>query len=151
MKTAIEGGYVSAEFAAKREGGRDPAAPDADRRTVQQIQADALVHFAEHALTCLRNTTLNGGATVVVRVNQADLETGTGFGGVIDGITQPVSIDTVRRMAGGGSTVTWVCGNDGGEVLTWGGGNVACSAARSASRSPNATAGARSAGCHRGG
>jgi 5-methylcytosine-specific restriction protein A len=115
VKTAIEG-YVSAEFAAKREG-RDPAAPDADRRTVQQIQADALVHLAEHALTCLRNTTLNG-ATVVVRVNAADLETGTGFG-LIDGITQPVSIDTVRRMAGGGSTVTWVCGDDG-EILNWG-------------------------------
>ena len=84
---------------------------------MQQIQADALVHFAEHALTCLRNTTLNG-ATVVVRVNQADLESGTGSG-VIDGITQPVSIDTIRRMGGGGSTVTWVCGDDG-EILNWG-------------------------------
>ncbi|VXB79561.1 conserved hypothetical protein [Microbacterium sp. 8M] len=115
VKTAIEG-YVSAEFAAKREG-RDPAAPDADRRTVQQIQADALVHLAEHALTCLRNTTLNG-ATVVVRVNAADLETGTGFG-LVDGITQPVSIDTVRRMAGGGRVTRWVCGDDG-EILNWG-------------------------------
>ncbi|MFD6698420.1 MULTISPECIES: DUF222 domain-containing protein [unclassified Microbacterium] len=115
VKTAIEG-FVSAEFAAKREG-RDPAAPDADRRTVQEVQADALVHFAEHALTCQRNKTLNG-ATVIVRVNATDLEHGTGFG-LIDGIEQPVSIDTVRRMAGGGGMTSWVCGDDG-EVLNWG-------------------------------
>ncbi|MFD6700721.1 MULTISPECIES: DUF222 domain-containing protein [unclassified Microbacterium] len=115
VKTAIEG-FVSAEFAAKREG-RDPVAPDADRRSVVQVQADALVHFAEHALTCQRNKTLNG-ATVIVRVNAIDLEHGTGFG-LIDGIEQPVSIDTVRRMAGGGGMTSWVCGDDG-EVLNWG-------------------------------
>ena len=115
VKTAIEG-FVSAEFAAKREG-RDPAAPDADRRTVGQVQADALVHFAEHALTCQRNKTLNG-ATVIVRVNATDLEHGRGFG-LIDGIEQPVSIDTVRRMAGGGGMTSWVCGDDG-EILNWG-------------------------------
>ena len=115
VKTAIEG-FVSAEFAAKREG-RDPAAPDADRRTVVQVQADALVHLAEHALTCQRNKTLNG-ATVVVRVNASDLEAGAGHG-LIDGLDQPVSIDTVRRMAGGGGVTRWVCG-EGGEVLNWG-------------------------------
>ncbi|MGO4678251.1 DUF222 domain-containing protein, partial [Microbacterium sp. 2MCAF23] len=43
VKTAIEG-YVSAQFAARRD--RDPALADADRRTVGQIQADALAHFA---------------------------------------------------------------------------------------------------------
>ena len=115
VKTAIEG-YVSAEFAAKREG-RDPAAPDADRRSVVQVQADALAHLAEHALTCVKNKTLNG-ATVIVRVNATDLDTGTGYG-LIDGLDQPVSIGTVRRMAGGGGVTRWVCG-DGGEVLNWG-------------------------------
>jgi len=115
VKTAIEG-FVSAEFAAKQDG-RDPDAPDADRRTVVQIQADALAHFAEHALTCLRNKSLNG-ATVIVRVDATDLHTGTGAG-LIDGITQPISISTVRRMAGGGGLVGWVCGQDG-EILNWG-------------------------------
>ena len=114
VKTAIEG-YVSAEFAARRDRGPDLA--DADRRTVQQIQADALVHLAEHALTCVKNTSLNG-ATVIVRVNATDLESGTGCG-LIDGIEQPVSIDTVRRMAGGGGLVGWVCGQSG-EILNWG-------------------------------
>ncbi|MDQ4213520.1 HNH endonuclease [Microbacterium sp. ASV81] len=115
VKAAIQG-FVSAEFAAKRDG-RDPHAADSDRRSVSQIQADALVHLAEHALTCVKNTTLNG-ATVIVRVNAADLQDGTGFG-LIDGIEQPVGIDTVRRMAGGGGVTRWVCGDDG-EILNWG-------------------------------
>ena len=115
VKTAIQG-FVSAEFAAKRDG-RDPRGPEADRRPVVAIQADALVHLAEHALTCMKNKTLNG-ATVIVRVNAADLEAGTGSG-IVDGIEQPVSIDTVRRMAAGGGTTRWVCGDDG-EVLNWG-------------------------------
>jgi len=115
VKTAIEG-FVSAEFAAKRDG-RDPNAPDADRRSVAQIQADALVYFAEHALTCVKNTTLNG-ATVIVRVNATDLAHGTGFG-LIDGIAQPVSIDTVRWMGAGGVVIDWLCGRNG-EILHWG-------------------------------
>lgn len=112
VKTAIEG-FVSAGFSAKHESDD----PGSDRRTVAQIQADALVHLAEHGLTCLKNQTLNG-ATVVVRVNAADLEAGTGSGR-IDGIEQPVGIDTVRRMAGGGSVIRWTCGQEG-EILNWG-------------------------------
>ncbi|MBS1675664.1 MAG: DUF222 domain-containing protein, partial [Actinobacteria bacterium] len=115
VKTAIEG-FVSAEFAAKREG-RDPDAPDTDRRTLTQIQADALTHLAEHALTCQKNKTLNG-ATVIIRVNATDLEHGTGHG-LIDGITQPISIPTVRRMAAGGGLIGWICGQNG-EILNWG-------------------------------
>lgn len=114
VKTAIEG-YVSAEFAARRD--RDPALAETDRRTVGQIQADALVHFAEHALTCLKSKTLNG-ATVIVRVNAADLANGTGYG-LIDGIDQPVGIDTVRRMGAGGVVQDWLCGRNG-EILHWG-------------------------------
>ncbi|MBS1699278.1 MAG: DUF222 domain-containing protein [Actinobacteria bacterium] len=115
VKAAIEG-YVSAEFAAKRDG-RDPDAPDADRRTLGQIQADALAHVAEHALTCLKNSTLNG-ATVIVRVTAADLESGSGSG-LIDGLEQPVGIPTVRRMAGGGTVTRWMRGEDG-QILNWG-------------------------------
>ncbi|MGN8026254.1 DUF222 domain-containing protein [Microbacterium sp. 22242] len=115
VQAAIRG-YVSAEFAAKRDG-RDPDAPDADHRTVGQLQADGLLHIAEHALTCESRGTLNG-ATVVVRVDAKDLETGVGHG-LIDGIEQPVGIDTVRRMAAGGGVIPWVCGNDG-EILNWG-------------------------------
>lgn len=114
VKTAIEG-FVSAEFAARRD--RDPALADADRRTVGQIQADALAHLAEHALSCVKNKTLNG-ATVIVRVNAVDLAKGSGYG-LIDGLDQPVSIGTVRRMGAGGVVNDWLCGRDG-EILHWG-------------------------------
>ena len=98
VQAAIHG-YVSAEFAAKRDG-QTPDAPDADRRDLTAIQADALVHLAEHALSCESTESLNG-ATVIVRVSLQDLENNTGYG-LIDGIEQPVSIGTVRRMAAGG-------------------------------------------------
>ena len=38
---------------------------------------------------------------------------------MIDGLTQPVSIDTVRRMGAGGVVQDWLCGRDG-EILHWG-------------------------------
>ncbi|SDL95458.1 HNH endonuclease [Microbacterium azadirachtae] len=115
VKAAIQG-FVSAEFAAKRDG-RDPSAPDADRRSVSAIQADALVHLAEHTLTCESPASLNG-ATVVVRIGLDDLRNGTGHG-LIDGIEQPVSTTTVRRMAAGGGVIPWVCGSKG-DILDWG-------------------------------
>ncbi len=115
VKAAIQG-FVSAEFAAKRDG-RDRSAPEADRRSVAAIQADALVHLAEHALTCESTASLHC-ATVVVRIGLDDLMNGTGHG-LIDGIDQPVSATTVRRMAAGGGVIPWVCGSKG-EVLDWG-------------------------------
>ena len=115
VQAAIHG-FVSAEFAAKREG-RDPHAPDADRRDVRAVQADALVFLAEHALACTSKQSL-GGATVVVRVDLEDLESGTGYG-LIDGVEQPVSVGTVRRMAADGDVIPWVCGGDG-DILDWG-------------------------------
>lgn len=115
VKAAIQG-FVSTEFAAKRDG-RDPSAPEADRRSVAAIQADALVHLAEHALTCESTSSLNG-ASVVVRIGLDDLRNGTGHG-LIDGIEQPVSATTVRRMAAGGGVIPWVCGEKG-EILDWG-------------------------------
>lgn len=115
VRAAIAG-FVSAEFAAKREG-RDPDAPDSDRRPLTQLQADALVHLAEHDLSC-ESTGPLGGATVIVRIDLDDLIEGTGSG-TIDGITQPVSAETVRRMAADGTVIPWVCGAQG-EVLDWG-------------------------------
>ncbi|MBS1905719.1 MAG: DUF222 domain-containing protein [Actinobacteria bacterium] len=117
VKTAIEG-YVSAQFAARRaRDDRNPELAGEDRRTVGQIQADALVHFAEHALTCPKNKTLNG-ATVIVRVDATDLANSTGYG-LIDGLAQPVSIGTIRRMGAGGVVQDWLCGRNG-EILHWG-------------------------------
>ena len=47
-----------------------------------------------------------------------DLESGEGHA-LIDGINQPVSIATARRMAAGGSIIPCVLGN-AGQILDWG-------------------------------
>jgi hypothetical protein len=98
-------------------GVADPADPDAPRRTIAQRQADALVLLASHLLGCSTDTPV-AGATVIVRMTLADLESGTGSA-VIDGIDQPVSVATARRMAASGAVIPCVLGGDS-EILDWG-------------------------------
>lgn len=119
VRAAIEA-IVTAEF--RMEGrssnsvgdGRDPDAP---RRTLPQRQADALAFLAAHVLGCSSDAPVNG-ATVIIRMTLADLEAGTGSA-TIDGIDQPVSAATARRMAASGSVIPCVLGA-GSEVLDWG-------------------------------
>jgi len=110
-------GYVSAAFAG-RKNAIDPDAPDADRRSVAMIQADALTLFCAHMLGCTAKGSVLAGATVVVRMNLDDLQTGTGSA-TIDGLDQPVSVSTVRRMAASGGVIPCVLGGDS-EILDWG-------------------------------
>ncbi|WP_313354189.1 DUF222 domain-containing protein [Microbacterium sp.] len=114
--TAIRG-YVTAAFAA-RQNAPDPEAPDADRRTVPMLQADALSLFGSHMLGCTAQTPALAGATVVVRMTLQDLQAGTGSA-TIDGIDQPISISAARRMAADGGIIPCVLGGDS-EVLDWG-------------------------------
>jgi len=116
LKAAIEG-YVSRQFQARHDA-VSPDAPDADRRTLRQMQADALTYLAEHALGCDDGRSPLGGAQVVVRMTLDDLEGGTGTA-TIDGIDQPIDITAARRMAADGGIVPWVCGADG-EILDLG-------------------------------
>lgn len=116
VKAAIEG-FVTAVFAA-RANALDPDAPDADRRTVAQLQADALVALCGHALGCDHDAPAVAGATVIVRMNLDDLADGVGSG-TIDGVDQPVSAGAVRRMAAGGGVIPVVLGC-GSEILDWG-------------------------------
>ncbi|WP_341946502.1 DUF222 domain-containing protein [Microbacterium sp. LWH11-1.2] len=113
--TAIRG-YVSAAFAARNDA-PDPDAPDADRRTVAMLQADALAVFCAHVLGCESRVPL-AGATVVVRLTLDDLQSGSGSA-TIDGMDHPVNIGAARRMAGSGGIIPWVCGG-GSEILDWG-------------------------------
>jgi 5-methylcytosine-specific restriction protein A len=113
--TAIRG-YVTAAFAARKDAA-DPEGPDADRRTVPMIQADALAMFAGHVLGCESRLPL-AGATVVVRVGVEALESGRGSA-EIDGLDQPVSVGAARRMAAGGGVIPCVLGTDS-EILDWG-------------------------------
>ncbi|MFB7252405.1 DUF222 domain-containing protein [Microbacterium sp. NPDC056234] len=116
IKAALEG-YVTAVFAA-RKNTLDPNGPDADRRTVAQIQADGLRDICAHVRGCDDSTPALAGATVIVRVALDDLSDGTGYGS-IDGIDQRVGIGTVRRMAASGGVIPCVLGEDS-EILDWG-------------------------------
>lgn len=109
-------GFVTAAFAARNDA-PDADAPDADRRTVPMIQADALAVFCAHVLGCHTRVPV-AGATVIVRMNLSDLESGTGSA-TVDGLDQPVSVGAARRMAAGGGIIPCVLGTDS-EVLDWG-------------------------------
>ena len=118
VKTAIEA-LVSAEMRLTRDAARDGTAdPDAPRRSVVQMHADALVRLCEHALGCDRTDLPLEGATVIVRINHEDLVDGTGSA-TIDGITTPVSVATARRMAAGGEIISCVLGGNS-QILDWG-------------------------------
>ncbi|WP_206475299.1 HNH endonuclease signature motif containing protein [Microbacterium sp. KRD172] len=110
-------GYVSAAFAA-RKAAPDPDAPDADRRTVPMLQADALALFCAHVLGCKSEKLPLAGATVVVRMHVDDLDSATGTA-TIDGIDQPISAAAARRMAADGGVIPCVLGGDS-EILDWG-------------------------------
>ncbi|MFK4728840.1 DUF222 domain-containing protein [Agromyces mediolanus] len=69
----------------------------AETRTIAQLNADALADLARHALGCADIPALRT-VTVVVRADAEALRTGRGAA-TIDGIEQPVSLDTVRELA----------------------------------------------------
>jgi hypothetical protein len=118
VKTAIEA-LVSDQMRATRDAQHDGTADhDAPRRSVVQMQADALVRLCEHALGCDQTDLPLQGATVIVRIAHDDLVNGTGFA-TIDGITTPISVATARRMAAAGDIISCVLGGKG-QILDWG-------------------------------
>lgn len=118
LKVAIEA-MVSAEMRATRDAARDGTAdPDVPRRSVVQMQADALVRLCEHALGCSETDLPLQGATVVVRIDHENLVNDTGFA-TIDGITAPISVATARRMAAAGEIISCVLDGNG-QILDWG-------------------------------
>lgn len=115
VKTAIEA-MVTAEF--RHEVKQSAIDPGATRRTLPQRQADALVLLATHALGCAQGDLPLEGATVIVRMSLADLESGNGIA-TIDGLAQPVSVATARRMAASGGVIPCVLDSHG-MILDWG-------------------------------
>ncbi|MFC4137913.1 MULTISPECIES: HNH endonuclease signature motif containing protein [unclassified Microbacterium] len=116
IRAAVQG-YVSAQFAARKDA-VDPDGPDADHRTVQMMQADAITLFCQHMLSCTHTDVPLHGATVVVRIDLEDLTSGIGHG-TIDGTDAPISVSAVRRMAAGGGIIPCVLDSEG-EILDWG-------------------------------
>jgi 5-methylcytosine-specific restriction protein A len=117
LKLAIEA-IVTADFRAGRDSAKAMNDPDGDLRSVPQRQADALAMMARHVLGCEHDDLPLGGATLVVRMTLDELTSGTGHA-TIDGINQPVSIATARRLAAGGGVIPCVLG-ERGEILDWG-------------------------------
>ncbi|MBW9095769.1 DUF222 domain-containing protein [Microbacterium jejuense] len=113
--TAIEA-VVGAQLRARGDGTGSLLAED--DRTIPQLQADALAAMCRHALDCDAPEVPTGGTTVVVRIDLDALTTGDGFG-VIDGIDQPVSAATVRRLAADARIIPCVLGGDS-EILDFG-------------------------------
>ncbi|MDN3497559.1 DUF222 domain-containing protein [Planococcus sp. APC 4015] len=142
VRTAIDA-LVTAELRARHDGGPDNAGgiggvdgravgsplggnagdqdvreADRSRRTIPQLQADAFVRLIEHTLGCDRRDLPLGGATVIVRIDLADLENDTGHA-TIDGITAPISAATARRMAAAGGIIPCILGGES-DILDWG-------------------------------
>lgn len=100
---------VTAELGRERDAGtKGNGLPP---RPIPVMQADALLAICEHYTGCDQTGRTLPGATVIVRVNLEDLQSGTGVG-IIDGVDQPVSIGTVRRMAAGGGVIPMVLGGE---------------------------------------
>jgi 5-methylcytosine-specific restriction protein A len=81
-----------------------------DARSIPQMQADALAMIARHVIGCNRVPAAPA-TTMVVRVNLDTLTDGVGYGR-IDGLNQPVSAGTLRRVAATAGIIPAVLGTD---------------------------------------
>ena len=81
-----------------------------DTRTIPQLQADALAMIASHVLGCNRVPAAPA-TTLVVRTSLSALVDGVGHG-TIDGLTQPVSASTIRKLAASAGIIPAVLGGD---------------------------------------
>ncbi|MFD6055504.1 DUF222 domain-containing protein [Agromyces sp. NPDC060279] len=119
LKAAVDG-LVGAELHRARDARHRQHADDpriAEHRSIAQLNADALVDLARHALGCAAVPTLRQ-TTVVVRADAEALLTERGHG-TIDGIEQPVSIASVRALVTAAGIAPLFVG-EGGEPLQLG-------------------------------
>ena len=82
-----------------------------DERTIPQIQADALAALARHSLGCAQTSTPLAKATIIVRMNLETLIEGIGHA-TIDGLDQPISASTARRLAADAEVIPAVLGGE---------------------------------------
>ena len=113
LRTAIEQ-IVTHDFRARRE--QDPQ--EADQRTVGQMRADALFSICRHAIGCAGTEQAGIRTALVVRIDRKDLEAGGGVG-EIDGVSQPISVGQLRRIAGDAGVIPAVLGGPS-EILDLG-------------------------------
>ncbi|MTH67361.1 DUF222 domain-containing protein [Agromyces bracchium] len=108
VKVAIEA-LVSDALRRREPGDLSPVVDD--RRSIPQIQADALAALARHTLGCTQTAAPLAKTTVVVRVDLDTLVDGLGHAR-IDGLEQPISAGTARRMAADAELIPAVLGGD---------------------------------------
>ncbi|MFZ4892937.1 DUF222 domain-containing protein [Plantibacter sp. Mn2098] len=76
-----------------------PADDMPDPRTIEQLRLDALIDVCRHTAGCAEASTTLAPVSIVVRMDLDELQAGLGHA-TIDGITEPVSASTVRRLSG---------------------------------------------------
>ena len=111
IKTAIEA-IVSDALRRRESAASGPGPIVDDPRSIPQIQADALAAIARHALGCEQTLAPLVKATVVVRLDHDALVEGLGHAR-IDGIDQPISATTARRMSADAELIPVVLGGEG--------------------------------------
>ncbi len=113
LDAAIDARVAEALRAPRFEGSADGCAHDheqlADPRTLAQIGADAIVQLARHANVCSNSEVPTTAATIVVRMSLESLLGGLGEAH-IDGIEQPISAETARRLAADAHIIPMVLG-----------------------------------------
>ena len=82
-----------------------------DDRTIPQLQADALATLARHTLGCTQTSTPLAKTTVIVRMGLETLVDGIGHAS-IDGLDQPISATTARRLAADAEVIPAVLGGE---------------------------------------
>jgi hypothetical protein len=111
IKTALEA--IVRDALRRREPlGSAPGPVVDDRRSIPQIQADALAAIARHSLGCEQTLVPLAKATIVVRLDHDILISGLGHAR-IDGIDQPISATTARRMSADAELIPAVLGGEG--------------------------------------
>ncbi|MDQ0893820.1 HNH endonuclease signature motif containing protein [Agromyces ramosus] len=110
VKAAIEA-LVSDVLRRRRNAPGEGAPVIDDPRSIPQLQADALAALARHTLGCTQTLTPLAKTTVVVRMHLETLVDGVGHAR-IDGIDQPISAATARRMAADADVIPAVFGGD---------------------------------------
>jgi 5-methylcytosine-specific restriction protein A len=118
VKAALEGA-VTMMLRAKRDERGAKGATDGfmgagsvlgdDERSIPQMQADALAMMARHMIGCDQAPAPS--TALVVRMDLEALKDGVGYG-MFDGLEQPVSASTVRKMAASAEIIPMVLGCD---------------------------------------
>jgi hypothetical protein len=111
IKTAIEA-IVSDVLRRRQPTTSGPGPIVGDLRSIPQIQADALAAIARHSLGCEQTLVPLAKATVVVRLDHDSLIDGLGHAH-IDGLDQPISATTARRMSADAELIPAVLGGEG--------------------------------------